>query len=137
MVALISHGMSHLAQCFSVTGSSKNASGIARVSRYTFIAILLSYVSISQAGPVGGNIVGGAGNIQQSNLTTTIRQNTPSMVINWDSYNLNTNEVVNYLQPGASSIALNRILSNSPSQILGQINANGHIVLVNPNGVLL
>ncbi|MCP4275273.1 MAG: filamentous hemagglutinin N-terminal domain-containing protein, partial [Gammaproteobacteria bacterium] len=34
-----------------------------------------------------------------------------------------------------SSIALNQILGNNASQIHGQINANGHIVLVNPNGL--
>jgi trimeric autotransporter adhesin len=111
--------------------------GSVRVCLGLLCSFMMGYSSISYAGPTGGNIVGGAGSIQQSNLTTNIHQNTPSMVINWNSYNLKANEVVNYLQPGASSIALNRILSNSPSQILGQINANGRVALVNPYGVLL
>lgn len=87
------------------------------------------------AGPVGGNIVGGLGSIQNTGNTTNIIQNSSSLAIDWQSYNLNRNDIVNYLQPGRSSIALNRILSSSPSQINGQINANGHVILVNPNGI--
>ncbi|HED35179.1 MAG TPA: filamentous hemagglutinin N-terminal domain-containing protein [Gammaproteobacteria bacterium] len=107
-------------------------SGYAQLLLYSF---LFSYPSFSYAGPAGGNIVGGVGHIHASGLTTDIHQTTASLAINWDSYNLSASEVVNYLQPSASSIALNRILSNSGSQILGQINANGQVVLVNPNGV--
>jgi filamentous hemagglutinin family protein len=93
--------------------------------------------SSAHAAPQGGAIVGGSGSINTSGVTTTIQQNTKSLAINWNSYDVKANEVVNYLQPGSSSIALNRILGNNASQILGQINANGQVVLVNPNGILL
>ncbi len=109
--------------------------GLSGYSQLLLYSFLFSYPSFSYAGPAGGNIVGGAGHIHVSGLTTDIHQNSASLAINWESYNLSANEVVNYLQPGASSIALNRILSNSGSQILGQINANGQVVLVNPNGI--
>ncbi len=89
--------------------------GSVKLAWALLFALLSGYTATIYAGPTGGNIVGGTGSIQQSNLTTNIRQNTQSMVINWNSYNLKPNEVINYLQPGASSIALNRILSNSPS----------------------
>lgn len=87
------------------------------------------------ASPAGGNVVGGAGNISQSNLTTTINQFSHRLAIDWQSFNVNQNESVNFHQPGRSSIALNRILDQSASQIHGSINANGQIILVNPNGV--
>ena len=56
----------------------------------------------------GGQIVGGTGSISQTGLTTTINQNTNSLAINWNSFDVNSNETVNFNQPDASSIALNQ-----------------------------
>ena len=57
------------------------------------------------------------------------------MAIDWQSYNVGVNERVQYLQPNASSISLNRILSQNGSTIAGRIDANGQVILVNPNGI--
>ncbi len=102
---------------------------------YCLIVSQLILFSSVQAAPAGGNVAGGSGSINQSGLTTTINQNSSSMAINWNSFDVNQNEIVNFVQPNQSSIALNQILGNNASQIHGQINANGHIVLVNPNGL--
>ncbi len=108
-----------------------------RLVMYRICIVLAGFTcsSILLASPQGGTIVGGSGSINTSGLTTTIRQNTQSQVINWNSYNVNANETVNYLQPNTSAISLNHILSNNASQIFGKINANGQVVLVNPNGI--
>jgi len=60
-------------------------------------SMLLS--STVQAGPTGGSVVGGSGSIAQSGTSTTINQTTQNMAINWQSYNLNANERVQYIQP--------------------------------------
>jgi len=52
-----------------------------------------------RAGPTGGSVVGGSGSIAQSGTSTTINQTTQNMAINWQSYNLNANERVQYIQP--------------------------------------
>ena len=109
--------------------------GFSSYSQLLCCSFLFSYPSFSYAGPAGGNIVGGTGSINQSGLNTTINQTTGSMAINWDSYNVSANERVQYIQPDISSISLNRILSHSGSQIHGRIDANGNVILVNPNGV--
>jgi len=57
------------------------------------------------------------------------------MAVDWQSYNVQQNEKVKYIQPSSSSVSLNRILGNSASTIRGQIDANGQVILVNPNGV--
>jgi len=57
------------------------------------------------------------------------------MAIDWQSYNVQQDERVHYIQPSSSSISLNRILGNNASTIRGQIDANGQVILVNPNGV--
>ena len=87
------------------------------------------------AGPEGGAVVGGSGSISQSGLNTTINQSSQNMAINWQSYNVNVDERVRYIQPNSSALSLNRILSLNGSTIAGRIDANGHVILVNPNGV--
>jgi len=102
-----------------------------------FFALMLSTTSLSSAiaGPEGGQVAGGAGSIVSSGNTTTINQSTQNMAIDWQSYNVNTNERVQYIQPNSSSISLNRILSQNGSTIAGRIDANGQVILVNPNGI--
>jgi len=109
--------------------------GTHKLTAYSVLFCQLFSVTAVYAGPSGGQVVGGTGSIGHSDLTTNITQTSSSLAINWASYNLNSNETINYIQPSASSIALNRILDSSPSQINGQINANGQVVLVNPNGI--
>ena len=108
------------------------------ISQFLALSFLLTnpfYFSYLHAAPTGGNIVGGTGSISQTDLTTTINQTSQNLAVDWQSFNVNTNEKVNFVQPNTSSIALNRILGNNGSTIQGQINANGQVILVNPNGV--
>jgi len=98
-------------------------------------AMALSASVNVQAAPVGGQVVGGTGSISQSGLNTTINQTSQNMAINWQTYNVYQNERVQYIQPNTSSISLNRILSNNGSTIAGRIDANGQVILVNPNGI--
>ena len=87
------------------------------------------------AAPQGGIIVDGNGSISHSGLNTTIQQNSQLLSATWKSFDVNSNERVQFIQPNISSIALNRILGNNASQIRGRIDANGQIILVNPNGI--
>src|SRR6185295_13429827 len=45
-------------------------------------------------------------------------------------------ETVQFVQPSATSLAVNRVLGGDPSLIFGQLLANGRVFLLNPNGVL-
>src|SRR5690606_5638439 len=51
-------------------------------------------------------------------------------------FNVAAQESVNFVQPSASAIAINRIQDVNGSQILGRLNANGQVFLINPNGIL-
>ncbi|MCP4276550.1 MAG: filamentous hemagglutinin N-terminal domain-containing protein, partial [Gammaproteobacteria bacterium] len=112
------------AELFSCT-AGKPVLASSLVVGFTLLLSLLIYIPYTHAAPNGGNIVGGTGSINASGLTTTINQNSSSMAINWNSFDVNQHEIVNFIQPGQSSIALNQILGNNASQIHGQINANG------------
>ncbi|RKZ13503.1 filamentous hemagglutinin, partial [bacterium] len=88
------------------------------------------------AGPEGGQVAAGKGNISTPNSTTTvINQKSQNLVVDWKSFNVKANELVRFKQPSAKASALNRIHDQNPSKIFGSINANGNVLLVNPNGV--
>jgi filamentous hemagglutinin family protein len=86
--------------------------------------------------PTGGNIVAGSGSIAQSGKTMTVTQSTNRMAADWQSFNIGAGNTVNFVQPSAGAVALNRVLGADISLIQGALNANGQIFLVNPNGVL-
>ncbi|VAW89801.1 Large exoproteins involved in heme utilization or adhesion, partial [hydrothermal vent metagenome] len=109
-----------------------------RASALLYAALLMggdAGLSSAIAGPAGGQVVGGSGSISQSGVSTTINQASQNMAIDWQSYNVDVNERVQYIQPNAASISLNRILSQNGSTIAGRIDANGQVILVNPNGI--
>ncbi|MDE1907462.1 MAG: filamentous hemagglutinin N-terminal domain-containing protein, partial [Rhodospirillales bacterium] len=86
--------------------------------------------------PQGGAVVGGNASIAQATGSTTITQSTSRAAINWQSYNVGADAHVTYVQPSASAITLNRVVTPSPSVIAGHISANGQIVLINQSGVV-
>lgn len=88
--------------------------------------------SIVQAAPQGGVIVAGQGSITNAPNTTNVNQQTGTMVVDWNSFNVASQETVNFNQPSANAAALNRIYDQNPSQIFGAINANGRVFLSNP-----
>ena len=100
------------------------------------VAGLLSLSDGAGAAPQGGQLVGGSGSISANGSTTTINQASDKLSINWQSFNVAKSETVNFVQPSASALAVNRILDTQGSQILGKINANGQVWLINPNGVI-
>ena len=88
--------------------------------------------------PQNGAVVGGAATISQPNPTTmNINQTTANAIINWQGYSIGANEAVKYIQPGSSSIALNRVTGVDPSHIYGLLSGNGQVWVINPNGLLV
>ncbi|QSA97991.1 filamentous hemagglutinin N-terminal domain-containing protein [Methylococcus sp. EFPC2] len=78
----------------------------------------------------------GSASISQSGNRMDVNQASERAVINWNSFNIQSHEHVNFNQPGRDSAVLNRITGNDPSAIAGKLTANGHVYLVNPNGIL-
>ncbi|MBY6239909.1 filamentous haemagglutinin family protein [Methylosinus sp. Sm6] len=68
----------------------------------------------------------------------TIKQNAAQAVMTWLYYNVSPNTSVVYDQQGHENwVALNRIdATGAPSRILGQIKADGTVLLINPNGII-
>ncbi len=86
--------------------------------------------------PAGGQVSAGSADISYAGARVNVTQATNNAVINWNSFNIGSDEAVQFYQPSASSIALNRIHGANPSAIDGSLNANGQVWLINPNGVM-
>ncbi len=102
----------------------------------TAIAALLAFQKPAAAGPQGGQVISGAASISQSGAVTSIDQSSAKAIINWQSFSVGRQETVNFNQPDAGAVTLNRVIGNESSVIQGAINANGQVFLVNSNGIL-
>ncbi|PMR78815.1 filamentous hemagglutinin N-terminal domain-containing protein, partial [Billgrantia endophytica] len=87
--------------------------------------------------PSGGEIVHGSGTISTPGAQhLRVAQASDKLIANWDSFDIGEGHRVSFDQPGSASVALNRVLGSDASRIMGQLDANGQVFLVNPNGVL-
>ena len=66
-----------------------------------------------------------------------IQQKTNKSIINWDSFSVHKGGRVDFNMPSSKSSSLNRVTGSTPSTIAGQINSNGKVLLINPNGVAI
>jgi filamentous hemagglutinin family protein len=87
--------------------------------------------------PEGGAVVGGQAAISHSGTTLQVLQSSDRAVINWRDFSIQPNETTRFIQPSASSAVLNRVTSSSPSQLLGALQANGQVYLMNQNGIFV
>ncbi len=90
--------------------------------------------SVGRANPTGGAVAQGAAAITASGPQVSVNQSSASALINWQSFNVQAGESVFFNQPSASSVTWNRINDPSASFLNGNLNANGYVVLQNPNG---
>ena len=100
-------------------------------------ALLLAacYCATGSAAPTLPQVVAGQATfIQQGNVFSIT--NTPGAIINWQSFNIGAGEVTRFIQQSADSAVLNRVLGQDPTKILGALQSNGKVFLINPNGIL-
>ncbi|WP_283129949.1 filamentous hemagglutinin N-terminal domain-containing protein [Enterovibrio norvegicus] len=86
--------------------------------------------------PSGGVIIAGEGSIEYNGQVLNIQQLTPKMINEWAKFNVGDGSTVNFIQPDKNAISLNRVISDNPSSILGNLSANGQVFLINSNGVV-
>ena len=99
-------------------------------------ALLAMAASPALANPSSAAVTTGTASIAHTSNSTTIKQTSEDVVINWSSFNVGAGQTTEFVQPNAQAIAVNRIGGNSASQILGTLDANGRVVLINGNGMV-
>ncbi|MGH8641046.1 MAG: filamentous hemagglutinin N-terminal domain-containing protein, partial [Burkholderiales bacterium] len=91
--------------------------------------------SAALANPTGANVVRGTAAIHQTGNLLQIT-NSPNAIINWQSFSIGASEITRFIQQSPSSAVLNRVTTQNPSTILGTLESNGRVFLINPNGIL-
>lgn len=89
------------------------------------------------ANPFGGVVQSGNATISGAGNTVTINQQSGRAVINWNGFSIGAGEITRFNQPGSNAAILNRVTGGNPSAILGQLQANGNVFVINPSGVLI
>lgn len=131
-----SHGPSAWVRCGSVFQAEQQFV----LRPLTMALVLWGWVSAWAIGPYptqlpsGGQVVAGQATLSQTPSVLNILQSSQRAVIDWQTFNVGSAAQVNFNQPSRSSVTLNRVLDNNPSQIFGRITAPGQVYLVNPSG---
>ena len=120
----------------SSSDNTATGSGVRFALRGLSLMVALAFTVNAQALPAGGMVAAGVASINTGTTNTTINQSSQNAVINWQSFNIAAGQSVQFVQPNSSAVVLNRVLGADPSNILGNLSANGKVFLVNPNGVL-
>ncbi|MEN9842854.1 MAG: hypothetical protein RLZZ612_683, partial [Pseudomonadota bacterium] len=99
----------------------------------------MSLPATTAAQPSGAQAVAGQVSVQQQGQNLLVHtQNAPGTkhsTINWQSFSVPAGSRTWVQQPDAVSTSINRVVTSNPSQIMGTLGSNGHIVLVNPSGI--
>ena len=103
-----------------------------------WIIILLLSAENASANPKGANVVSGQASLAHPSATALTITNSPNAIINWQSFDINPNEITRFIQQNGTSAVLNRVVGSglTASQIMGTLASNGKVFLINPNGIV-
>lgn len=88
------------------------------------------------ANPTGAQIANGQVSFNNPDPSTLNITNSNGAIINWQQFSIQQNETTRFIQNAANSAILNRVTSQNPSSILGQLLSNGRVFVINPNGIV-
>ena len=87
--------------------------------------------------PAGWNVTSGSATFVQNGTTLNINQTSQQAIANFASFSVGSAATVNISQPNSAAALLARVTGSDPSQILGQIKANGGLWLINEAGIMV
>ena len=87
------------------------------------------------ANPQNPQVISGQASFQAQGQQLTVT-NSPGAIIHWQSFSIDRGELTRFVQQNAASAVLNRITGTDPSRILGALQSNGRVFIINPNGIV-
>ncbi|WP_075792674.1 two-partner secretion domain-containing protein [Massilia putida] len=103
--------------------------------RFGALVLAAAYCGTAMGAPALPQVVAGQATFNQQGNVFSIT-NTPGTVINWQSFNVGAGEITRFIQQNGDSAVLNRVLGQDPTKVLGALQSNGKVFLINPNGIL-
>jgi len=92
-------------------------------------------LQVAHANPTLPTVTNGQAAFSQQGKLLSIT-NSPNAIINWQGFSIAHDETTRFIQQSASSAVLNRVVGTDPSSILGALQSNGRVFLINPNGII-
>jgi filamentous hemagglutinin family protein len=115
----------------------RRASRRLKASLVVVLTLATASAGVQAQGPVGGTVRAGDVRITgQGTSSTRIDQTSERAIIDWRSFGIGAADQVIFQQPSAQSATLNRVTGEQVSVILGRLDANGTVLLINPNGIV-
>lgn len=88
------------------------------------------------AGPKHGSVEHGHATFQSIANGIEIHSGKQT-IINWESFSIDAGEIARFCQSSNASAVLNRVIGSEQSLINGLLTSNGHVFLLNQNGILI
>ncbi|VWX36545.1 conserved exported hypothetical protein [Limnobacter sp. 130] len=98
------------------------------------LGVAMAIASSSYANPTGMSVVAGQATAQTIGNLMQIT-NTPGAILNWQQFNIDVGQTTQFIQQNTASQVFNRVTGGDVSQILGTLQSNGQVFLINPAGV--
>ncbi|MEQ8494784.1 MAG: filamentous hemagglutinin N-terminal domain-containing protein, partial [Gammaproteobacteria bacterium] len=108
-----------------------------RTTRFLTFCYALAASAVAGANPRGAEVVHGSASFAMPNPHTLEVTNSPSAILNWQSFSIGAGETTRFIQDSAASAVLNRVVGGSSSEILGNLLSNGRVFLINEAGILI
>jgi len=102
--------------------------------RFIYVPFLFAISAFSN--PTGASVQSGDVQISSIDGQTIHIQASDKAIIHWEDFSIAEQELTKFIQPGFDASVLNRVVGENISSILGKLEANGQVLLINPHGVI-
>ncbi len=117
--------------------ATRQATTLAVAIALAFNPVFSSAVWAAGALPQGASVVNGQVVISNPSANAMQINASSGAIVNWQAFSIGAGGVVQIGLPSASSAMLNRVVGGDASQILGSLQSNGRVFLLNPNGIVI
>ncbi|MFZ9497893.1 MAG: filamentous hemagglutinin N-terminal domain-containing protein, partial [Polynucleobacter sp.] len=126
-------------ECTAGKGKSKGKSLRCQILLAAPAYLLMHETSLAQVqGLLEPTVRAGQAYVSQTSPNRlVIEQQSQRAVIDWKNFSIAQGQSLQFIQPSARSIALNRVTGQQASIIEGQLSANGQVWVLNPQGVII